>query len=257
MDLDLKDQIAQVLSPEAASLASTVGMDDGQAKSFIEAAIPALLAGFLKSFETQGGAKALSDAVSNSDPGLLERLRHALAARDLAPLNEGVNALAPVLGPAMRDKLANGLADLIVAPIEATAPALGAVEQAAIAVIGQQDPSVWSDADAIRNYFVSQKGSFLPAVPASLAGLVGALAPPRPTPAAPAPPPPPPRSTTPRPPPPPEPSGGFPTWIIMLIVVVILAAVGYYYWASRNKPESGLNAPSSEFALDLTAKTRF
>ncbi len=192
MDLDLKEQIAQVLSPDVArQLASTVGMDDGQGKTFVAAAIPALLAAFLHSFETGGGAKALSDAVSNSDPNILERLRRALAARDLFPLNEGVSALAPVLGAAMRDKLANGLADLVGMPIEAAAPALGAVEQAAIGVIGQQDPSMWSDADSIRKFIVSQKGAFLAAVPASLAGLVGAVgsaAPSRPAQAAPPPP---------------------------------------------------------------------
>src|SRR5579863_9436902 len=197
MDTDLKEQIAQVLSPDVArQLASTVGMDDGQGKIFVAAAIPSLLAAFLHSFESDGGAKALSDAVANSDPNTLERLRRALVARDLFPLNEGSNALTPLLGAAMRDKLANGLADLVGTPIEAAAPALGAVEQAAIGVLGQQDPSVWSDADSIRNFFVSQKGAFQAAVPASLAGLVGAVgASPPPPPAAPtqkAPPPPPP-----------------------------------------------------------------
>src|SRR6201999_1996013 len=103
MDVDLKEQIAQVLSPDVArQLAATVGMDDGQGKDFVAAAVPALLAAFLHSFGS-GGAKALSDAVSNSDPNTFERLRRALDARDLAPLNEGANALAPVLGASARD----------------------------------------------------------------------------------------------------------------------------------------------------------
>ena len=186
MDVDLREQIAQVLSPDVArQLASTVGMDDGQGKDFIAAAVPALLAAFLHSFGS-GGGKALSDAVANSDPNTLERLRRALETRDLAPLNEGANALAPVLGASLRDKLANGLATLIDTPIEAATPALGAVEQAAIAVLGQQDPSVWSDGDALRNFLTSQKGAFLSAVPAALAGLVGAGAASRPSQAPPA-----------------------------------------------------------------------
>src|SRR4051812_6592191 len=98
MDLDLREQIGQVLSPDVArQLASTVGMDDGQGRAFVEAAIPALLAAFRDSLDS-GGAQALSDAVSNSDPNALERLRRALIERDLGPLNQGANALAPVLG---------------------------------------------------------------------------------------------------------------------------------------------------------------
>ena len=104
MDLDLRAQIAQTLSPDVArQLASTVGMDDRQGRVFVDAAVPALLAAFLHSLET-GGAQALSDAVANSDPNALERLRRALEARDLGPLNEGANALAPVLGAAERDR---------------------------------------------------------------------------------------------------------------------------------------------------------
>lgn len=275
MDVDLREQIAQVLSPDVArQLASTVGMDEGQGKAFVAAAVPALLAAFLHSTEAEGGAKALSDAVSNSDPNTLERLRRALVEHDLAPLNEGASALTPVLGATMRDKLANGLATLIDTPIEAAAPALGAIEQAAIGVLGQQDPSLWSDAGAIRNFLTSQKGGFLSAVPAALAGALGGAAaaprattapaaPPPPRQAAPPPPPPPPQAAPPPPtrsiappPPPPQPTGGFPTWAIVLIVVVVIAIVAYYFWSSaRPKADSGFNAPSSEYALVVSPKT--
>jgi Bacterial protein of unknown function (DUF937) len=273
MDTDLREQIAQVLSPDVArQLASTVGMDEGQGKDFVAAAVPALLAAFLHSTETDGGAKALSDAVSNSDPNTLERLRRALVEHDLAPLNEGASALTPVLGASMRDKLANGLATLVDTPIEAAAPALGAVEQAAIGVIGQQDPSVWSDAGAIRNFLTSQKGGFLSAVPAALAAALGGAAaaprtapaaPPPPRPATPPPPPPPPQSAPPsptrtsaRPPPPPQATGGFPTWAIVLIVVVIIAIVAYYFLSTaRPKADSGFNAPSSQYTLVVSPKT--
>ena len=283
MDVDLKDQIAQVLSPDVArQLAATVGMDDGQGKTFVAAAVPALLATFLSSLDHGDGARALSDAISNSDPNTMERLRRALVAHDFQPLNEGANALTPVLGQGPRDRLANGLADYVGTPIEAALPALGAVEQAVVAVIGQMDPSLWSDGDSLKKFLLSQKASILSAVPASLAGLVGApaVAPPRPAPVAPPPPtvtpiappppvtptaaPPPPRPVTPAPPPPrpvtpPRPapppppvaaSGGFPMWLIVLIVV-LLAAGGYYYWLkSQPKLEStGSLEPALEYSL--------
>ena len=267
MDVDLKDQIAQVLSPDVArQLAATVGMDDGQGKTFVAAAVPALLATFLSSLEHGDGARALSDAISNSDPNAMERLRRALAAHDFQPLNEGANALTPVLGQGPRDRLANSLADFIETPIEAAMPALGAVEQAVVAVIGQMDPSLWSDGDSLKKFLLSQKASIMAGVPAALAGLVGAPAaappppPPPPQPAAsvappprPAPPlaqPAPPRPAPPPPPPPVAASSGFPMWLVVLIVVV-LAAGGYYYWMkSQPKPEStGSLAPGSEYSL--------
>jgi len=238
---DLREQIAQVLSPDVArQLASTVGMDDGQGRAFVDAAIPALLAAFRDSLDS-GGAQALSDAVSNADPNAVERLRRALIERDLGPLNEGANALAPVLGQAARDRLAASLAQKIDTPIEAAIPALGAVEQAAVAVIGQQDPSLWSDAASIRKL------------------LGGGAAPPPPPPAPPPPPPvqaaplprpapPPPR---PAPPPPPAQSSGGGVWIVVLIVVVILAAGSYWYWMqSQPKPAAGSLPPATQFALD-------
>ncbi len=268
MDVDLKEQIAQILSPDVArQLASTVGMDDGQGKPFVDAAIPALLAAFIGSLDGQGGAKTLSDAVSNSDPNTAERLSRALSARDLGPLNEGANALTPVVGQAMRDKIANALADYIGVPVDATMPALGAVEQAAIAAIGQQDPSLWSDGDSMAKFLASQRGAVLAALPASLTGLFGAAtpaaqpAPPAPPPPAPTPPKadaiqPPPRTAPPRaapPPPPPPSSGGFPTWLIVLIVIVVLAGCGFYYWtAIRPKPQASFNTPTQHYAsLDV------
>jgi hypothetical protein len=256
MDVDLREQVAQVLSPDVArQLASTVGMDDGQGKSFVAAAIPTLLAAFVQTAETQGGAKALSDAVANSDPNTLERLRRALAARDLYPLNAGADALAPLLGQAARDKLAKALADLIDAPIEAAAPALGAVEQAAIGVIGQQDPSLWSDAESVKKFLSGQKSAILSALPEKLGGMTAPAAPP-PQAAPPPPPPPPPqaapsRPRTPPPPPPPPPSAGIPSRVIALIIVVIIVIAGYYYWKSQQQEpaKAGFNAPSSGYAL--------
>jgi hypothetical protein len=267
MDVDLKEQIAQILSPDVArQLASTVGMDDGQGKPFVDAAIPALLAAFLGSLDGHGGARALSDAVSNSDPNIVERLSRALSARDLGPLNEGANALTPVVGQAMRDKIANALADYIGVPVDATLPALGAVEQATLAAIGQQDPSLWSDAESMAKFLASQRGSILAALPASLTGLFGASTPaaqPAPPPPAPPPPPPPrpsvdpvqppPRTAPPRaapPPPPPPPSGGFPTWLVILIIIVVLAGAGYWYWTKTHPPaQTGSIRPTSTYAL--------
>jgi Bacterial protein of unknown function (DUF937) len=267
MDVDLKDLIAQVLTPDVArQLASTVGMDDRQGKTFVDAAIPALVAAFVGALGRPDGAKALSDAVSNSDPNAIEKLKRALAARDLQPLSEGANALSPVLGQGVRNKLANDLANVVDTPVEAAMPALGAVEQVAVAVIGQQDPSLWSDADSIKNLLASQKTAIGATVPPSVAAEAAAPSapPPPPPPPPPAPAPvgapaasvaPPPRRTAPPPPPPPPPSGSW-TWLIVLIIVIVLAAIGYYYWKSmQDKPAAGFLPSSTEYTLGQSSET--
>jgi hypothetical protein len=235
-------------------------MDDRQGKSFIDAAIPALLAAFGGALDRPDGAKALSDAVANSDPNAVEKLRRALAARDLQPLSDGANALTPVLGQGVRDQLANGLATLVDTPIEAAMPALGAVEQAAVAVIGQLDPALWSDPDAIKSLLSSQKAAVLAAVPPALASVAGAFGapkaappsppPPRPTPSAAAP-----RAAPPPPPPPPPASGGGLIWVVVLIIIVIVAAGGYYYWTkSQEKPAAGALPAATQYAQAEDAK---
>jgi hypothetical protein len=269
MDVDLKDLIAQVLTPDVArQLASTVGMDDRQGKTFVDAAIPALVAAFVGALGRPDGARALSDAVSNSDPNGIEKLKRALAARDLQPLSEGANALSPVLGQGVRDKLANDLANVVDTPVEAAMPALGAIEQVAVAVIGQQDPSLWSDADSIKNLLAGQKTTISAAVPPSVAAEAAAPSapppPPPPPPPRPAPAPvaapaasaaPPPPRTAPPPPPPPPPSGSW-TWLIILIIVIIVAAAGYYYWKStQDKPAAGFLPSSTEYTFGQSSET--
>jgi hypothetical protein len=259
MEGDLRDQISQVLSPDVArQLASTVGLDDRQGKTFVDAAVPALLLA-LASLDGPG-AKALSDAVSNADPNMLERLRRALDARDLTPLNDGANALGLVIGAAKRDGIANALANYLDAPVEATTPALGAVEQAVVAMLGQQDPSVWSDGEALRGFLTSQKATFAAAVPAAFATAIAPLPPapppPRPAPVS-APVPPPPRPVPPPPAPAPASSGG---WVRLLVhVIVIVIAAGGYYYRTQMRPKTNasflppathftLSAPSSDIA---------
>ncbi len=234
MNNDLREQIAQVLPPDLArQLAATVGLDEGQGPAFVETAIPMLLAALRESLDG-GGAQALSDMVSNSDPNTLERLRRALIQRDLGPLNAGANALSPVLGQAARDRLANTLADKFEAPIEAAMPALGAVGQAAVAVIGQLDPSLWSDAASIRTLLS--------------AGSAAAAPPPPPRPA--------PRMEPSSPPPAPATSGGGATWIIVLIVIVVIAAGGYWWWMqSHPKPAAGFLSPASQHASTTDARS--
>lgn len=261
MDGDLRDQIGQLLSPDVArQLAVTVGLDDREGRTFVDAAIPALLSA-LGSLD-EAGAKALSDAVFNADPNAMEKLRRALDGRDLASLNEGANVLGPVIGVGARDKIAQGLADYLGVPVDATMPALGAVEQAVVAVLGQQDPAIWSDGDALRGYLSGQKASFAAAIPAAFAT---AVAPPAPAPVVAAPPQPPapkvvaPRSVPPPSapvaaapapmPPPPRASSGGATWIVVLIVLIAVAAGAWYYMTQMHtEPKAGSLAPAASFA---------
>ena len=55
-------------------LASYLGFDEGKAKGVIAAAVPALLAAFIKKSSTPDGAAALGQAVDDADEGIFDKL---------------------------------------------------------------------------------------------------------------------------------------------------------------------------------------
>jgi hypothetical protein len=246
MGVDLNGLVSKYLTPQLVSqIASTAGVDPDSAQKLIGAAVPAVLASLGGALAAPGGAKKISDAVSNSDPDLLTKLTGALGAGQLQTLNDGANALGGLIGAGGLSNLANALGQYAGVPPEAAQSALGAVSQAVIGVIGQQDPSTWSDPSAIVGLIASQKGAIAAALPASLsqalgapsllAGLGASSAASGAAPAA-----------------PPAGGSGLPTWAIVLIVVVVLAAVAYYWLAihkKAEKPAAGMAPATTEFAM--------
>jgi len=253
MALDLVGLVTQILTPQLVKgMARAVGVDDAAAQRLVSAAIPVVLGAFATTAAAPGGAQKLVDAVSNSDPDLLTKLAGAINGGNRAALGEGANLIGGLLGGSGLSSLAGALSGYSGTPMGAAQSTIGAVVQSAIGVIGQQDPSVWSDAASIAAMFGAQKSAIAAAIPPELSSALGAtgllaglgglgVAAARPaTQAAPGPatvttat-----RATTGAPggrTPAAAGSGGFPTWAIILLVVIVLAAV-WWFMSERERP---------------------
>ncbi len=267
MAINLVSLVSQYLTPQMiGSLARVAGIDDAAAQKLVTAAVPAILAALATAAAAPGGAKKVSDAVSNADPDALTKLRSAIAGGNSQVLTEGANLLSGHLGGGGLANLAAALSQYSGAPQGAAQSVIGAVSQVVMGTIGQQDPSNWSDASSIVSMFNGEKSAISAALPADvskalgasglLAGLgglgaaaaqtatstVSSAARTASTAASPAAT----RATSAaRSAPTPPSSRSFPMWAIVLIVIVVLVAI-YWFMTQGEKPAE----PAKQGMLD-------
>ena len=264
MALDLVSLITQYLSPQLVSgLARATGINELIAQRLVSAAIPTILGALGTTAAAPGGAQKLVDAVSNSDPDLLTKLASSIGGGNVGALTDGANLLGGLLGGSGLSSLVGALGQFAGAPHVAAQSAIGAVAQAAIGTIGQQDPSNWSDPSSLTALFNSQKNAITAALPPELSKALGATgllaglgglgataaqtasaatsaaasassaAAARVEQAA---------ATT---------AGGFPTWAIVLIALVVLLAL-WWFFTHNQTPEpakTGMLPAPIELAL--------
>jgi hypothetical protein len=271
MAINLVSLVSQFLTPEiVGSLARSMGVNEAVAQKIVAAAVPTILGSLGTAAAAPGGAQRVSDAISNSDPDILSKIGQAAAGGNTRFLNEGATLLNGLLGGGGLASLVGALSQYSGAPHPATQTLLGAVTNAAVGTIGQQDPSNWSDPSSILSLLNSQKGAISAALPAEvskalgasglLAGLGTAAAAAAQTATSTAS-----RAATaasstassaaksvqsaaPTPG-----SSGFPTWAIILIVIVVLLAI-WWFWQSQKAAEPAktgmFDAPTPiEYAL--------
>ncbi len=175
MAINLVSLVSQYLTPQMiGSLARVAGIDDAAAQKLVTAAVPAILAALATAAAAPGGAKKVSDAVSNADPDLLTKLRSAIAGGNAQVLTEGANLLSGLLGGGGLASLAAALSQYSGAPQGAAQSVIGAVSQVVMGTIGQQDPSNWSDASSIVSMFNGEKSAISAALPADVSKALGA-----------------------------------------------------------------------------------
>ena len=175
MAINLVSLVQQFLTPQmVSSLARAVGVNEAVAQKLVAAALPAILAALATAAAAPGGAQKVSDAISNSDPDLLTKLSGAVAGGNTQLLGEGANLLSGLLGGGGLASLAAALSQHAGAPQAAAQPLIGAVTNAVVGTIGQQDPSNWSDPSAILSMFNSQKSAIAAALPSDVAKALGA-----------------------------------------------------------------------------------
>ncbi len=271
MAIDLVSLVSQFLTPQLiGQIGSAAGINSTIAQKLVSAAIPSVIAALSGGAAAPGGAQKISDLVSNADPALLSKLTGALGSGQGAMLGAGASALSGIIGGQSLSSLAGALGQFSGASPAAAQTAVGAVSHALVGVLGQQDPSAWSDAAGVSALFAGQKGAILSALPSGLgnllsssglmagigglgaaaagaAGSAGSSASSAMSSAA---------------------SGaassansamnqarsasattGFPTWAIVLIVLIVLA-LAYWFFTKKDEPKPAASgAQTIEFAL--------
>jgi Bacterial protein of unknown function (DUF937) len=173
MAIDLTSLVSDYLTPQlVGQIAAAAGVDPKMAQNLIDGAVPAVVGALGSAASAPGGAKKIADAISNADPDLLTKLSSGLASGKSDTLTAGANALSGILGSSTLWSLSGAIGQFAGVPHAAAQSTVGAVSQAVIGVIGQQDPSSWSDPGAIGSLLSSQKDIVSAALPSGLSSLL-------------------------------------------------------------------------------------
>jgi len=244
MAVDLIGLVSQYVTPQLiGQIAGAAGLDPTTAEELVGGAVPSVVASLASAAATPGGSQKIADAISNADPGLLTKLSSAAGTIQSQMMTDGAGKLGALIG-------ANGLSSLAAAlgahsgADQSTARlAIGAVAQALIGGLGQQDPSLWSDGGAIGALFASQTNAAAAALSPDLAKSLGAsgllpglgaagaaMASSAPAPANQA------RAAS--------PSSGFPIWAIVVVVLIVLAGL-YWFFVINKEPKPAAATPAT------------
>ena len=171
----LVDLILGVVDPDVVTkLAAGTGMNPVTAQNAVNAAIPAILGGIASTVSTADGAKRIAEAVTNQDPAIMDNLAASAGTVGQSALSmDGTKLLGNLIGTQKLESIASAIAGA-----NGTAPAavkslMGYLTPVTLGVIGQQDPSTWSDGAAIASSFAAQKSAIAEAMPAGLAAALG------------------------------------------------------------------------------------
>jgi len=173
MAIDLTSLVSDFLTPQLVNqIAVAAGVSPSIAQSLIDGAVPATVGALGSAASAPGGAKKIADAISNADPDLLTKLSSSLAAGKGDALTAGANALSGILGSSTLWTLSGAIGQFAGVPHATAQSTVGAVGQTLIGVLGQQDPSSWSDPAAVASLFASQKDIVNAALPPGLSSLL-------------------------------------------------------------------------------------
>jgi hypothetical protein len=251
MAVDLIGLASQYVTPQLiGQIAGAAGLDSTTAEELVGGAIPSVVASLASAAATAGGAQKIADAVSNADPDLLTKLSSAAGAIQNQMMTDGAGKLGALIGANGLSGLAAALSTHSGADQSTARLAIGAVAQALIGALGQQDPSLWSDGGAIGALFASQKNAVAAALSPDLAKSLGAsgllpglgaagaaMASSAPAPVSQA-----------------RAASGFPIWAIVVIVLIVLAALYWVFVINKEPKPAAATAATIHYAASGAAR---
>ena len=176
MAINLVHTVSSFLTPEVvARFANAVGVNPTLAQTLVNAALPTILAAFGGVASTPAGAQRLSDQIGAQDPGILDNLAATISGGHGGLAASGSSLLSSLLGGAGVSGVAGALSRLTGAPSAQAESTLGMLTPVALSAIGRQDPSLWSNAQALGSMFAGQREAIQHAMPAGLGAALGGL----------------------------------------------------------------------------------
>ena len=171
----LVDMVMGVIDPDVVTkLAGGIGVDATTTQNIVNSAIPGILGGIASTAATADGAKRISDAVGSMDMSIMDKLGAVAGTSGQATVAaDGNRLLGSLIGGGKLDAIANSVAGASATTPAAVKSVMGYLTPAIMGVVGQQDPSNWSDGSSLMNFMAAQKGAIAAAMPAGLAAAVG------------------------------------------------------------------------------------
>ena len=148
------------------SIASRLGLGQGEANKAVSAAIPALLAGFSQIASTKQGAEQLAQAATRSDPSLVDNLTSALSTRGDRVAEQGSGLLSSLTGGSGLSMLPSILSRFSGVGEGIMGKLLGMLTPVVLGFLGKQNAG--SGAAGIASLLSGQKDYIKAAMPAGL-----------------------------------------------------------------------------------------
>ncbi len=177
MAINLVSLVMQSLTSDiVAKIASALGLDRSTGQKAVSAAVPAILAAIAGAAAKPGGARKLSEAVSQEGTSALSNLGRTLEGSGYKALAEhGSGMLGSLLGSSTQSGLASALGRFAGIGEGASSSLLGLLGPVVAATLGKQQNSQGLDASGLANLLTAQRDNISAALPSGFASLLGAL----------------------------------------------------------------------------------
>jgi Bacterial protein of unknown function (DUF937) len=176
MAVNLVSIAMQFLTPDMiAKIASVLGLDRMIAQKAIGGAIPAILSSLSDVASTPGGARQLSNVLSQQQVGSLEGLKNLISGSDQTALAEsGVSMLSGLFGGGVLNTMSQAISKFAGIGEGSGKSLLGMLGPVVLGVLGQHQRSTGLDAGGLASLLASQKDQIAAALPAGLADQLSA-----------------------------------------------------------------------------------
>ena len=176
MATSLVSVVMQFLTPDmVAKIASGLGLDRGVAQKAIGGAVPALLSSLAGVASTPNGARQLTNALAQQNPGSLESVKNLIVGSDQKTLAEtGSSMLSGLFGGGAVDTMAQTIGKFAGIGEGTSKSMIAMLGPVILGALGQQQRSAGLDAGGLASLLGSQKAQIAAAIPSGLADQLSA-----------------------------------------------------------------------------------